>query len=293
MNEKNETEIEAILELDQKDQIDKRLGNTNNQSPLHTYWCFTYNNYDLDQIDQIVQVLNHICDWYLFQEEIGTNGTPHLQGTLKLKKKLRLSSLKKIENKIHWEATKQISASILYCCKKESRVGKQWVYNITIPEEVNIINDLYPWQKDLMSVLLEEPDDRTIHWIWENVGNVGKTSFSKYLCVKYDAIVLNGKSNDIFYGVQQRLLNKKPLKIVIIDCPRSMMDYINYSSIEKVKDGIFFSGKYEGGMCLYNSPHVIVFANEPPKLDKMSLDRWKILEIGREPPRRIYNNTMS
>ena len=29
-------------------------------------------------------------------------------------------------------------------------------------------------------------------------------------------------------------------------------------------------------MCLFNSPHVFIFANEYPKLDIYSKDRWKI-----------------
>ncbi len=32
-------------------------------------------------------------------------------------------------------------------------------------------------------------------------------------------------------------------------------------------------------MCIFNSPTIVCFANEPPKRDKMSLDRWKVYEI--------------
>jgi hypothetical protein len=52
--------------------------------------------------------------------------------------------------------------------------------------------------------------------------------------------------------------------------------------MENVKDGLFFSTKYESGMVRYNPPHVIVFANVPPDVTKMSADRWVIKEIGPE-----------
>ena len=38
----------------------------------------------------------------------------------------------------------------------------------------------------------------------------------------------------------------------------------------------FFSGKYESGMVRYNKPHVIIFANCRPDIEKLSKDRWKV-----------------
>ena len=37
--------------------------------------------------------------------------------------------------------------------------------------------------------------------------------------------------------------------------------------------------KYETGMKLFNSPHLIVFSNFYPDTDKLSADRWKIALI--------------
>lgn len=68
----------------------------------------------------------------------------------------------------------------------------------------------------------------------------------------------------------------RPPKIIIIDIPRYNMDYISYGGMEEIKNGCFFSSKYEGGMVLMNSPHVIVFANQPPDEGMMSKDRWKV-----------------
>jgi len=66
------------------------------KSNQHVYWTFTLNNYDSERIELFEQTLQHECDWYIFQEEVGESGTPHYQGTLKLKNRKRLTELKKI-----------------------------------------------------------------------------------------------------------------------------------------------------------------------------------------------------
>ena len=42
---------------------------------------------------------------------------------------------------------------------------------------------------------------------------------------------------------------------------------------------MLYSGKYEGGICYFDSPHVIIFANSEPMMDKLSKDRWEILDL--------------
>lgn len=68
-------------------------------------WCFTLNNYTDDEISSIVPVFNERCRLGLFSKEVGDSGTPHLQGYLEFKTKLRPNSLG-LTNKIHWEKAK-------------------------------------------------------------------------------------------------------------------------------------------------------------------------------------------
>lgn len=50
--------------------------------------------------------------------------------------------------------------------------------------------------------------------------------------------------------------------------------------METIKNGLWEYTKYEGGSIRRDAPaHIIVFANEFPKVDKLSLDRWDIIEI--------------
>ena len=95
------------------------------------------------------------------------------------------------------------------------------------------------------------------------------------------AIIVSGKAADAKYAIQMYIQKHgQGPEIVIMDIPRTKgVTYVSYEAIEKIKDGLFFSGKYEGGMVRYNRPHFIVFANEPPETERMSSDRWVIEEL--------------
>ena len=55
---------------------------------------------------------------------------------------------------------------------------------------------------------------------------------------------------------------------------------VSYNAIEQLKDGLVFSSKYEGGVKMFNPPHVIIFANWLPDVKTLSEDRWNIVNIG-------------
>jgi len=263
-------------------------GNTKTPSLLNyqtPFWFFTYNNYTFETIETIETILKHECKWFIFQEEKGAEGTPHLQGTICLKQKQRLSYIAKFDPKIHWEPTKSIKKSIEYCTKYESRAGKIYSMGIDVPKQATV-EEPYGWQLEVMKALEEKPDKRTIHWYWEPDGNVGKSTFSKYLVVKKNALMLTGKSADMYH-----MLSKYPNKrdLIVVDVPRSSKEFINYGAIEQIKNGLVFSGKYEGSQLVFDSPHVVCFANQEPSIDKMSADRWHIVQINKH--KEVANNS--
>jgi hypothetical protein len=281
-NQPKQTDESKQINIEQIEQDRAGAGNSETapakkQGEQYTYWFFTWNNYpeQIEQIEQIEHVLRHECKWFVFQEEKGESGTKHLQGTLCLKQRQRLTQLKHIEQSIHWEPTKSIKASIEYCTKEETRNGRQWVHGIELPEPIHI-EQPYGWQLDVMEIVNGPVDKRKIYWFHEPIGNVGKTTLCKYLVVRHNALMLTGKSSDMF-----NMILKYPgkRKLILVDCPRSQQDFVNYGAIEQIKNGLLFSGKYEGGQCVFNQPHVIVFANAEPKEEQMSMDRWDIREI--------------
>lgn len=255
-------------------------GNTK-QIPPAKHWCFTLNNYKEDDINSIVEECSNSSKRYVFQEEKGEEGTIHLQGYIEFNTKLRPKNL--FNNKIHWEKTRDIKASIKYCSKEDTRIGRIFKYNIIIPKPLKLItkNIMYPWQLEILNIIEEEPDDRSIYWFWENKGKAGKTQFTKYMIHHHHALVVSGKATDMKFMIVkfEEQFGAYP-EIIIMDLPRATcQETIDYAGFEKIKDGVFMSSKYECVSAIYNPPHFFVFANEEPTFEMMSEDRWRVKEI--------------
>lgn len=269
----------------QKAQDQGSSGNTKDSPKTkrnrHRNYCFTFNNYTEDNIDFLTHYFENFCNGYCFQEE--KVETPHLQGVIKFKNPKEFSSLKKeLPKEIHWEPCRSLKASIDYCSDYKKRHGRIWHKNMKIkyqPKDPLKGKTLYPWQKNVLDMITKKcEDDRKVYWFWEGTGNTGKTTLAKHICIHYNAIYVTGKSRDIKFAIAETL-EKNPPDIIIYDFTRSQEEFISYQSIEEVKNGIFFSGKYEGKMIIYDSPWVICFANYPPEEHKMSSDRWSILKL--------------
>lgn len=238
-------------------------------------WCFTLNNYTDEDISSIVPILERMCYIVCIGKEIGKQGTPHLQGYFELKSKARPLSLG-LSGKIHFEKARLNRTVNIEYCSKDNQV----ICSKGCPEPVRVINPDRDWEQEILNEIKNQPNDRTIFWYWGD-GNIGKTSFCKYLTVKHHAIALGGKACDMRNGViEYSKTNGRTPDLVLINIPRSFnSDYISYEGIENIKDMYFYSGKYEGGMVCGNPPHLFIFANEPPDRDRLSADRWVIRHI--------------
>ena len=262
--------------MDSENSVKEFLGNTRPKTQVSPVkrWCFTLNNYDEEEIKEIVVIFKGLCKLFIIGKEVGESGTPHLQGYCEFNKSIRPLSLK-VTQKIHWEKCKgNREQNVLYCSKESVFI------KYGFPKEVSVIDNLKPWQAEVVKIIDEEPDDRTIHWYYDGKGGIGKSALVKLLCLKYGAVMTCGKSADMKYMiVKYNEKNGNYPSIVIIDVPRSKVGFLNYAGLEEIKNGCFCNTKYECDMVVMNSPHVLVFANEPPDYDKMSMDRWKVTEL--------------
>lgn len=243
-------------------------------------WFFTFNNYTQEDITELRLKFNRLCKKYVFQEETGKEGTKHLQGSISLVKKLRLVEIKKINDRIHWEPTKNCKAADQYACKEETRSGEIYRFEKkrAFVRTVSKFDELKPLP-EVINIIEKEPDNRTINWIWSKEGGMGKTSTAAYIEHNYENIcIANGKGTDIKSSVIQHL-SENDLDVLIMTVPRSAEGYVSYGVIEEIKDGLIYSGKYEGGFANIEHPHVIVMANFPPETHKLSEDRWNIIEL--------------
>jgi len=94
-----------------------------------TRWSFTLNN---PNYDNTTPDLPHECDvgvrqalsagkgyrYLVFQLEQGDNGTPHYQGYVEFNSRLRLTAVRKLLSRAHWEPALGTSAHNLHYCTK-------------------------------------------------------------------------------------------------------------------------------------------------------------------------------
>lgn len=76
----------------------------------------------------------------------------------------------------------------------------------------------------------------------------------------------------------------------ILDVPRDGLDRIPYPVLEQLKNGLWQSAKYMGKRVYREEPaNLLIFANDFPLIEKLSIDRWDIYEIMRKThPESLY-----
>lgn len=137
--------------------------------------------------------------------------------------------------------------------------------------------DLRPWQHALREVLVENPpDDRGLLFYVDSEGGKGKSWFQRFMLTSYPSkvqVLSIGKRDDIAHAVDE------DKSIFLFNVPRGGMEFLNYTTIEQLKDRMVFSPKYDSRTKILNeNPHVVIFCNEHPDMNKMTEDRFIVVE---------------
>lgn len=279
--------------------------------PRAKNWCFTFNNPPEGSRARIL--LWSGVRYIVVGNEVGESGTPHLQGFVSFVKQLRFSKVKELLPSAHWEVARNASQSAEYCkkdgdyeevgtapkkagarvdleaarafihgCASWSEVVRgcpsqvlakygRWcrqVYDSKEKEPFYAV--LQEWQSRLVDMLSRPADPRKIHFYVDQTGGKGKSFVARYLVCNFNAFFASGKSADVLYAYDNE-------PIILWDIPRSQQEFMNYGAIEKLKDGLWFSGKYESAMRIrQEQAHVVVFMNDDPDMCKLSNDRYDI-----------------
>lgn len=268
-------------------QSDTERGNTSTLSSTKKQraWCITLNNYTTLEYDTITQ---HLSDEYIIGKEGNSEEkTQHLQIYFKYKNARSFMSMKKIFPRGHIEKAKgSPKDNYIYCSKEKDFITNMSITTVRekgiqlcLTEYENV--NWYKYQLDVLEIIGKKPNNRSINWFWEKTGNIGKSYLAKYICLTNDDVIIcDGKKTDVLNQINTMIeIGKKLPRIILLDVPRTSLEFINYGLIESIKGGLVYSGKYEGGTCIFPHPHVIIFANEPPNKDAMSGDRWNVIEI--------------
>jgi len=253
------------------------------QKTPYKCWVATLNNYTQQDIDRIVQLISSECEKAIVGQEVGDSGTPHLQMAFKFKKRVRMTWLqRRLSNRAHYEKMRGTLDEAFEYCKKE-----KVIYEWPIDPRVAILEQSYKnvqwkrWQKVVIDIFATSPDPRRVYWLWDAAGNTGKTFLAEFLALSRTAYYVCGSISNIAYFLKAEQEQSRPWRSgVVLDIPRSQdPQTVSYTGIEKLKGHMMFSTKYESGEIVKPRFHVVVFANFPPYLDKLSLDRWSVMEI--------------
>ncbi len=262
-------------------------------------WCFTLNRYTPEDVARLKLYAHAEASGVVgmaFQGEVGEEKTPHLQGHVAFKNKQRaIGKFKKVlgHARMHLEVRRgSIQANQEYCLDPAKRQLGGPRFNYGFPEILVKVTEAV-LRKDQLDIadLFREPENalfgRKVYWYWEERGGWGKSFLCKYMVDQMGAYVVAGKGIDVLSTIAKKVdKDGGGPPIIIFDVPRVNEGHVSYQAMEGIKNGLFYSGKYEGLMVRFNSPHLLVFANAPPDKTKLSADRWIIKNLRGNQDRR-------
>nr|WAE42797.1 MAG: replication associated protein [Cressdnaviricota sp.] len=242
--------------------------------------CFTLNNPVGGELDAIMQ---WDCAYIIVGEEVGESGTPHLQGYVEWNSAKRLTTLKKLNERVHWEVRRGTAQQAMKYCKKDgafhergecSQQGKrsdlEEVGKLVLAKTpMAVIAAAHPatfikFHKGinaLASTLMTHRTTRpTVTWTWGAAG-VGKTR---------SAVEAHLSSHYIKDGTQWWDGYTQQEAIIIDD-----FDVMRwpYRDLLRLLDRYEYQGQYKGGYVPVNSPFIYVTAEKQPS------DLWRDNEL--------------
>lgn len=232
--------------------------------------CWTLNNYTDADIEAIK-------DWparyTIFGKEVGENGTPHLQGYTELSRLSRLSALKKLNERIHWEARMGTQKQAREYCMKDgdyTEIGEmreqgkrndlQAITQLAINKEIDIheVAMTYPaayarYSRGIENLrqLCYKPrtTQPNVYWRWGLAG-VGKTRY----CIEAHPNHYIKDGTQWWNGYCQQ-------EAIIID------DFDGkwpYRDLLRLLDRYQYQGQTKGGYIHINSPYIYITCEFPP-----------------------------
>lgn len=171
------------------------------------------------------------------------------------------------------KATLNDDYKMLYQLDKYKGMIQSYYNSLPMPKMEWFHATFYPWQQSLLDIVNSPADSRTIIFILDYKGHSGKTDIYKYLIGKYNAFALSSdeKSTNLLYDMEP---------LIVLDCPRISKNIIAYPYLEQMKDGYITSTKYMAiRKFRKENAHVIVFMNDWPDHNALSVDRYKIFYV--------------
>jgi len=259
----------------------RRLGNE------AKHWIFTWNSYPANAQEMLQKLLDGRAKVLCYSSEIGESGNKHLQGYIELQTKSRWSRFG-LPDGIHWEIARDPKRARDYAIKRdktydnEANIYFTYGYYPIAEQDLQLITyeQMYPWQKDVVTLLSMPLEKRRIHWYYDEIGNVGKTSLVRYMGFHFSGQVVWTSSTN---GQNIMTIAHAGCRMYLFDFSRSSRQNVPYETLEELKNGMITCGKLLKTMRQEIVPpaHIVVFANWEPDYNALSADRWVVRDITR------------
>mmetsp|Transcript_7216 Transcript_7216/g.21999 ORF Transcript_7216/g.21999 Transcript_7216/m.21999 type:complete len:275 (+) Transcript_7216:133-957(+) len=119
-------------------------------------WCFTLNNFTELEKEELLN--NEAFKYVVVGKEVGDGGTPHLQGFCMATRRIRLSGVKRLQARAHWEHARSVDRAIEYC-KKDG----DWQERGECPRKRKLDDHVRAYREDPGRFKIEEPGLWTLY----------------------------------------------------------------------------------------------------------------------------------
>lgn len=161
--------------------------------------------------------------------------------------------------------------------------GVTMAYGMKKIEIKKKINCLHKWQVDIKEIIMGEIDDRKVYWIYDPIGQGGKTQFCKMMmaedCTKFWMVTNASGSRDFGHAVSNAFNAGWTGHCMLFNLSREVEEYNIYGPMEMMKDGVLTTTKFNSRTMIWDSSHVVVMANFMPDYSKLSRDRWVVWKL--------------
>jgi len=245
-------------------------------------------NYDFtiwnkeEEIDysEIKNKLNEIAKKWCFQLEDAGSGR-HYQGRMSLKIKKRIGEFSFFGAHLSLTSTANKNNDF-YVSKEETRVAGAWRDDdVYVPRQVREVVALYKWQQEIADGI-NIWDTRTINILYDDSGNIGKSTLVAYLCCKHSNEVRVLPALPSMKELLGAVLCMPTARMYLCDMPKGLdKQHQNefFSAIESIKNGHVWDTRYSYKEKWFDCPNIWVFTNSIPDRTLLSRDRWKYWKV--------------
>lgn len=148
--------------------------------------------------------------------------------------------------------------------------------------DIDVIeNNLYPWQQTLLQVHEMKPSVRIFYWIYDPMGNSGKSTFAKWFGQRRGAFLFSwSRRADLCSARGANMFTKT----MIIDLTRGEAKDVDHTDflggLEEIKAGKVPITKYNSRTAYGPVSHLFIFSNLLPIRGRLSKDRYTVFRIG-------------